>query len=50
MLNCPKKAQAFIEKHFKDAGVMKCEKYFAKGKYEVECAMASILNSTQRVI
>ncbi|WP_289763055.1 PepSY-like domain-containing protein [Duncaniella dubosii] len=32
----PKKAQAFIEKHFKDAGVMKCEKYFAKGKYEVE--------------
>lgn len=32
----PKKAQAFIEKHFKDAGVLKCERYFAKGQYEVE--------------
>lgn len=32
----PKKAQEFIEKHFKDAGVLKCERYFAKGQYEVE--------------
>lgn len=32
----PKKAQAFIEKHFKGVGVRTCEKYFAKGKYEVE--------------
>ncbi|MCM1076616.1 MAG: PepSY-like domain-containing protein [Bacteroides sp.] len=32
----PKKAKAFIEKHFKDVGVQKCERYFAKGKYEVE--------------
>ncbi|MBD5353813.1 MAG: hypothetical protein HDR85_02750 [Bacteroides sp.] len=32
----PKKAQAFIEKHFKGVGLRACEKYFAKGKYEVE--------------
>lgn len=32
----PKKAQAFIEKHFKNVGVRTCEKYYAKGKYEVE--------------
>lgn len=32
----PKKAQAFIEKHFKNVGVRTCEKYYAKGKFEVE--------------
>lgn len=32
----PEKAQAFIEKHFKNIGVQTCEKFFAKGKYEVE--------------
>lgn len=32
----PEKARSFIEKHFKDTGVRTCEKYFAKGKYEVE--------------
>ena len=32
----PEKARAFIAKHFKDIGIRKCEKYFAKGKYEVE--------------
>lgn len=32
----PEKARAFIEKHFKDTGIRKCEKYFAKGRYEVE--------------
>lgn len=34
----PEKARHFIEKHFKDVGVRSCEKYFAKGKYEVELA------------
>ena len=32
----PDKAKKFIDKHFKNTGVQKCEKYFAKGKYEVE--------------
>lgn len=32
----PEKAKKFIEKHFKDIAVRSCEKYFAKGKYEVE--------------
>lgn len=32
----PDKAKHFIDKHFKDVGVYKCEKYFAKGQYEVE--------------
>lgn len=32
----PEKAQSFIKKHFKNVGVRTCEKYFAKGKYEVE--------------
>ncbi len=32
----PEKARKFVEKHFKDSNVAKCEKYFAKGKYEVE--------------
>lgn len=34
----PDKAKTFIKKHFKDVGVRTCEKYFAKGKYEVELA------------
>lgn len=32
----PENAQSFIKKHFRDAGVRTCEKFFAKGKYEVE--------------
>ncbi|MBD5356023.1 MAG: hypothetical protein HDR88_03320 [Bacteroides sp.] len=32
----PDKAKSFIDKHFKDIAVKTCEKYFAKGKYEVE--------------
>ncbi|MDE7145216.1 MAG: hypothetical protein K2O30_03590, partial [Duncaniella sp.] len=32
----PGKARHFIEKHFKDVGVAKCEKFFARGEYEVE--------------
>lgn len=32
----PSKAKAFINKHFKDVAVTKCQEYFAKGKYEVE--------------
>ncbi len=32
----PEKAKAFIEKHFKNVGIKTCERYFAKGKYEVE--------------
>ena len=32
----PSKARDFIDRHFKDVGVSKCERYFAKGKYEVE--------------
>lgn len=32
----PDKAKHFITKHFKNVGVKKCEKYFAKGEYEVE--------------
>lgn len=32
----PEKATKFIDKHFKDVGIRKCEKYFAKSKYEVE--------------
>ncbi len=32
----PEKATKFIDKHFKNVGISKCEKYFAKGKYEVE--------------
>lgn len=32
----PEKAKSFINKHFKDIAVRTCEKYFAKGKFEVE--------------
>ncbi|MCM1452648.1 MAG: PepSY-like domain-containing protein [Clostridium sp.] len=32
----PEKAKSFIDKHFKDVAVRTCEKYYAKGKYEVE--------------
>lgn len=32
----PDNAKKFIEKHFKSVGVQKCEKFFAKGEYEVE--------------
>ncbi len=32
----PSKAKSFIEKHFKNIGVRVCERYFAKGKFEVE--------------
>lgn len=32
----PKKARQFINKHYKDVGIQKCEQYYAKGKYEVE--------------
>ena len=32
----PNKAKHFITKHFKNFGVQKCEKYFAKEEYEVE--------------
>lgn len=32
----PKDARHFIEKHFKGVGVTSCERYYAKGKYEVE--------------
>ncbi|MDE5650518.1 MAG: PepSY-like domain-containing protein [Duncaniella sp.] len=32
----PGKARHFIEKHFKDVGVAKCEKFFARSEYEVE--------------
>lgn len=32
----PSKAKSFINKHFKDVAVTKCQEYFAKGKYEVE--------------
>lgn len=32
----PKDAQNFVKKHFKNLSVVKCEKYFAKGKYEIE--------------
>lgn len=32
----PEKAKAFVEKHFKDVGIKTCERYFAKGKYEIE--------------
>lgn len=32
----PKDAQHFLNKHFKNVGIAKCEQYFAKGKYEVE--------------
>lgn len=32
----PDKAKHFISKHFKNVGVAKCEKFFAKGQYEVE--------------
>lgn len=32
----PDKAKHFISKHFKNVGVSKCEKFFAKGQYEVE--------------
>ncbi len=32
----PDKAKSFIKKHFKDVSVRTCEKFFAKGKYEVE--------------
>ncbi|MDE6345078.1 MAG: PepSY-like domain-containing protein [Muribaculaceae bacterium] len=34
----PEKAKHFISKHFSGVGISKCEKYFAKGKYEVELA------------
>lgn len=34
----PAKSQEFIKKHFKDVAVKTCEKFFAKGKYEVELA------------
>lgn len=36
--NLPDKAKKFIDKHFKDVTIVKCEQYFAKGKYEVELA------------
>lgn len=36
--NLPGKAKKFIDKHFKDVAIQKCEQYFAKGKYEVELA------------
>ena len=32
----PAKAKKFISKHFKNTGIQKCEKFFAKGEYEVE--------------
>lgn len=32
----PDKAKHFISKHFKNTGIEKCEKFFAKGEYEVE--------------
>ncbi len=32
----PAEAKRFIDRHFKDVGISKCEQYFAKGKYEVE--------------
>lgn len=32
----PDNAKSFINKHFKDIAIRTCEKYFAKGKYEVE--------------
>lgn len=32
----PSKAKSFINKHFKGVGVRTCERFFAKGKYEVE--------------
>lgn len=32
----PEKARHFISKHFKDLNIQKCEKFFAKGEYEVE--------------
>lgn len=32
----PDKAKSFINKHFKDVAVRTCERYYAKGKYEVE--------------
>lgn len=34
----PKDAQDFIKKHFDGVSIVKCEQYFAKGKYEVELA------------
>lgn len=34
----PKKAQAFIKKHFKNTDTKSCEKYYAKGSFEVELA------------
>ena len=34
----PKGARRFIDKHFKGVGVKSCERYFAKGTYEVELA------------
>lgn len=34
----PEKAKTFIQKHFKGVDVRTCEKFFAKGKYEVELA------------
>lgn len=32
----PDAARSFMAKHFKDVRVRSCERYFAKGKYEVE--------------
>lgn len=32
----PKDARHFIDKHFKGVGVSSCERYYAKGRYEVE--------------
>ena len=34
----PSSASKFIDRHFKGIGILKCERYFAKGKYEVELA------------
>lgn len=34
----PASATKFIMKHFKGVGIVKCERYFSKGKYEVELA------------
>lgn len=34
----PADARSFIDRHYKGVTVVKCEKYFAKGKYEVELA------------
>lgn len=40
----PEKARKFVEKHFKGINVSKCERYYAKGKYEVELANGVDIN------